>query len=138
VLVQTHHPEHPLLQALVREGYHAFAREALEERRLVGLPPWNHLALLRAEAVDEAAPLAFLEAAAAALPTNRREGIEVLGPVPAPMARRGGRQRGQLLLQATRREQLQQLLVIWIRSLEQLPGARRVRWSLDVDPIELF
>ena len=138
VLVQTHHPEHPLLQALVREGYHAFAREALEERRLAELPPWSYLALLRAEAVDEEAPLAFLDAAAALLPTGLREGIEVLGPVPAPMARRGGRQRAQLLLQATRRERLQQLLVVWISALEQLPGARRVRWSLDVDPIELF
>lgn len=102
------------------------------------MPPWSHLALLRAEAVDEEAPRAFLEAAVAALPVGRCEGIEVLGPVPAPMARRGGRQRAQLLLQATRREPLQRLLAVWVSALEQLPGGRRVRWSLDIDPIELF
>jgi len=138
VLVQTHHPEHPLLQALVREGYHAFVREALEERRLAGLPPWSHLALLRAEAVREEVPLAFLDAAAKALPAGQTDGIEVLGPVPAPMARRGGRQRAQLLLQATKRERLQRLLSVWVTALEKLPEARRVRWSLDIDPIELF
>ncbi len=136
VLVQTHHPEHPLLRALVRDGYHAFATAALEERRLAHLPPWSHLALLRAEAVDGAAPLAFLEGARRALPSG--DGIEVLGPVPAPMARRGGRQRAQLLLQAARREPLQRLLDHWVPELERLPSARRVRWSLDVDPIEMF
>ena len=136
VLVQTHHPEHPLLRALVRDGYHAFATAALEERRLAHLPPWSHLALLRAEAVDEAAPQAFLDDARQALQPG--DGIEVLGPVPAPMARRGGRQRAQLLLQAERREPLQRLLDRWVPELERLPSARRVRWSLDVDPIELF
>jgi primosomal protein N' (replication factor Y) len=136
VLVQTHHPEHPLLRALVRDGYHAFATAALEERRLAQLPPWSHLALLRAEAVDATAPQAFLDAARQALPPG--DGIEVLGPVPAPMARRGGRQRAQLLLQAERREPLQRLLDRWVPELERLPSARRVRWSLDVDPIELF
>jgi len=138
VLVQTHHPEHPLLQALVHHGYHAFARAALAERRLAGLPPWTHLALLRAEAVDEAAPRAFLDAARAVLPAAVAAGLLVLGPVPAPMARRGGRQRAQLLLQAARRETLQRLLGPWLTALEQLPAGRRVRWSLDVDPIELF
>jgi primosomal protein N' (replication factor Y) len=54
------------------------------------------------------------------------------------MARRGGRQRAQLLLQAPRREPLQRLLDTWIEAVERLPAARRVRWSLDVDPIELF
>ncbi len=136
VLVQTHHPEHPLLQALVRHGYHTFAEVALEDRRLAGLPPWTHLALLRAEAVDAAAPLAFLEAARRSLP--RCDGIEAFGPVPAPMARRGGRQRAQLLLHAGRRERLQRLLDEWVGTLESLPTARRVRWSLDVDPIELY
>ncbi|MDX1594920.1 MAG: primosomal protein N' [Gammaproteobacteria bacterium] len=136
VLVQTHHPEHPLLQVLVRDGYHAFAEATLEERRLADLPPWTHLALLRAEAHDADAPLAFLEDAKRLVPPV--EGVEVLGPVPAPMARRGGRQRAQLLLQSSRRNRLQGLLGVWLERLEALPEARRVRWSLDVDPIELF
>ncbi len=136
VLVQTHHPEHPLLQALVHSGYHAFAEAALQERRQAGLPPWTHLALLRAEAVDVSAPDDFLERARMLLPSGA--GVDAYGPVPAPMARRGGRQRAQLLLQAPRREPLQRLLDTWIEAVERLPAARRVRWSLDVDPIELF
>jgi primosomal protein N' (replication factor Y) len=138
VLIQTHHPDHPLLQRLVHEGYHDFAAAALQERREAGLPPWNHLALLRAEAPSAEAPVAFLEAARLALPREGLTGIEVLGPVPAPMARRGGRHRAQLLLQATRRDRLQKLLENWIPALEQRPEARRVRWSIDVDPIELL
>ena len=136
VLVQTHHPEHPLLCALVRDGYHAFAAAALAERRAAGWPPWTHLALLRAEAVDASAPMDFLEQARTVLPAAH--GVELLGPVPAPMARRGGRQRAQLLLQADHREPLQRLLDRWVAELERMPSARRVRWSLDVDPIELF
>jgi primosomal protein N' (replication factor Y) len=62
----------------------------------------------------------------------------MLGPVPAPMARRGGRRRAQLLLQSGQREALQRLLDRWVPQLERMPSARRVRWSLDVDPIELF
>ena len=138
VLIQTHHPEHPLLQRLVRSGYHAFAAGALEERRAAGLPPWSHLALLRAEAPSTAGPEAFLEAARRALPRAARGAVDAFGPVPAPMARRGGRQRAQLLLQANRRDALQRVLGPWSRVLETLPEARRVRWSLDVDPIELF
>jgi primosomal protein N' (replication factor Y) len=125
-----------LLQALVHSGYHAFAEAALQERRQAGLPPWTHLALLRAEAVDASAPDDFLERARMLLPSGA--GVDAYGPVPAPMARRGGRQRAQLLLQAPRREPLQRLLDTWIEAVERLPAARRVRWSLDVDPIELF
>ncbi|HEY5790841.1 MAG TPA: primosomal protein N', partial [Gammaproteobacteria bacterium] len=138
VLVQTHHPDHPLLRSLLEHGYHAFATAALAARAAAGLPPAGHLALLRAEAASLDAALDFLALARARLPCGAGEGVEVWGPVAAPMPRRAGRYRAQLLLQAERREALQHCLHGWLGQLEGLPAARRARWSLDVDPIELY
>lgn len=136
VLIQTHHPEHPLLLQLVAAGYPAFATAALAEREAAGLPPFRNLALLRAEAVDARAPDAFLSAAHdAAAPAA---GVEFWGPVPAPMERRAGRFRAQLLLVAHDRRRLHHLLTTWVPRLSELKQARKVRWSLDVDPIDLF
>ena len=136
VLLQTHHPDHPLLATLLAGGYPAFAAVALAEREAAGLPPFAHLALLRAEA-PHAGPLdAFLLAARRAL--GRPEGVRAHGPMPAPMPRRQGRLRGQLLLASPQRQALQATLRWWIDALWALPEARRVRWSVDVDPVDLF
>ena len=136
VVVQTHHPEHPLLQLLLEHGYTRFAREDLEQRRAVGLPPFSALALLRAEAVSAAPPQAFLAQARGLAMDKAVAGVELLGPLPAPMERRAGRFRAQLLLRAARRADLHRLLDAWINEVAALREARRVRWSLDVDPID--
>ena len=139
VWIQTHHPDHPLLQTLVREGYAAFATLALEERSLAGLPPFSHFALVRTESTQAETGMQFLQhALQAADQLEAAEGVQFLGPVPAPMERRAGRWRAQLLLQAQSRGALHRLLEAWIGSLESLPAARKVRWSLDVDPMDLF
>ncbi|MBI5461362.1 MAG: primosomal protein N' [Gammaproteobacteria bacterium] len=138
VLVQTHHPEHPLLQQLVAAGYPAFAAAALAERQAAGLPPFSNLALLRAEATDARAPEHFLSAARDATDTRLTNGLEFWGPVPSPMERRAGRFRAQLLLVARDRKRLHRLLADWVPRLGELKAARKVRWSLDVDPIDLF
>ena len=137
VLIQTHQPDHPLLTHLVREGYGSFAAAALEERRVSGLPPYAALALLRAEAPAAQAPAAFLDAAREALARHRAPGVQLLGPVPAPMERRAGRYRAHLLLQAGQRAPLQRLLAAALPELDGLKTARRVRWSIDVDPVNL-
>ncbi len=138
VLIQTHQPEHPLLQTLILHGYPAFAEAALAERRDAALPPYSHLALLRAEGPSAEAPRAFLSAAYALAESLGSHGVMLLGPVPAPMERRAGRFRAQLLLQAESRAALQRLLSPWAPALEGLKEGRRVRWSLDVDPVEMF
>ena len=138
VLVQTHHPEHPLLTRLASQGYGAFAAAALTEREQAGLPPYASLALLRAEAANVAAPHAFLDAARQLASTLDARGVMLLGPAPAPMERRAGRFRAQLLLKAATRTELQRLLGEWVPRLEALPDARKVRWSVDVDPADLF
>ena len=136
VLLQTHHPEHPLLRDLLRHGYAHVARGLLEERRAAGLPPYAHLALVRAEAKTQTAVEEFLGAAANI--TLAPDGVSLLGPMPAPMPRRAGMQRGQLLLSAAERKHLHAFLPAWLAQLRALPQARRVRWSLDVDPIDLY
>ncbi len=136
VLLQTHQPEHPLLRGLLAQGYAAAARELLAERRLIQLPPYSHQVLLRAEAAQREQVETFLAAAHAALPTGAP--IEVAGPMPAPMPLRAGRQRGQLLLESTSRQALHAMLRPWQLALAALPSARKLRWSLDVDPIDLY
>lgn len=142
VVIQTHLADHPLLVQLVEQGYFAFAEQALAERRAAALPPFAHLALLRADALQPQQAEQFLEEAAQlAHPLAgdaQQPAVQVLGPVPAPMERRAGRYRAQLLLQAGSRADLHRLLTPWVLALESLPGARAVRWSLDVDPVDLF
>jgi primosomal protein N' (replication factor Y) len=142
VLLQTRHPEHPLLHALLAGGYPDFAAQALAERREAGLPPYAALALLRAEAATAAQALAFLDAARASAEAARAgepelAGVDLMGPAPAPMERRAGRFRAQLLLRADGRARLHALLARWTPGLAALPEARKARWSLDVDPQEL-
>ncbi|SDU29555.1 replication restart DNA helicase PriA [Pseudomonas pohangensis] len=142
VIIQSHLADHPLLVQLTEQGYFAFAEQALSERRSAGLPPFSHLALLRADSLKPAQAEEFLDAACALaeqlLGTLNCSGVELLGPVPAPMERRAGRYRAQLLLQASNRASLHRLLTPWIQQLEQLPGSRSVRWTLDIDPTDLF
>ena len=136
VLIQTAYPDHPLLQTLMCEGYDGFARAALAERAAAAWPPFSRLAVVRASALDAASALEFLTAARrlAGVP----HAVKLLGPVPAAMARRAGRYHSQLLLESTDRLALHRLLGGWLARIADLPAARRVRWALDVDPIDLF
>lgn len=142
VIIQTHLADHPLLIQLTEQGYFAFAEQALSERRAAGLPPFSHLALLRAEAHKPGQAEGFLDQACSEAERLLREmalgGIELLGPVPAPMERRAGRYRAQLLVQANARAPLHKLLATWLLALENMPSGRQVRWSLDVDPVDLY
>lgn len=137
VLLQTHQPEHPLIHELITQGYPAFAERALAERRLLSFPPHGFLVLIRAEATQAELPAAFLQAIMdAAEPLGRPE-VQRWGPVPAPMERRAGRFRAHLLLQCPQRAPLRELVTALVPLIESLPGARKVRWSVDVDPQDL-
>ena len=136
VLVQTEFPGHPLLLSLLSEGYDGFARAALEERAQASWPPFSRLAAVRDSAPTAAAALEFLTEARKVAQAPR--GVKLLGPVPAAMAKRAGRHHAQLLVESSDRTALHRFLEAWLPELEQLHSARRVRWALDVDPIELF
>lgn len=136
MMLQTHQPEHPLLEVLLTQGYSACARELLGERRLLGLPPSGYLALLRAEATRPELPVLLLQQVAVAVAASGFA-VQAWGPVPAPLERKAGKTRAHLLLKADERKDLQQLLTGLIPWLDAQPEARQVRWSVDVDPQEL-
>ena len=146
VLIQTEFPDHPLLLSLLAEGYDGFARAALTERSQAAWPPFSRLAAVRDSAKTAEAALAFLTEARSAAEGLRGErgnapwasAVRLLGPAPAAMAKRAGRHHAQLLLESTDRAALHRFLDAWLPALQALPSVRRVRWALDVDPIELF
>ena len=135
VLVQTRFPDHPLYQALVRQDYRSFAEELLNERKLAGFPPFVYQALLRAESQSEASLMAFL-AHAADQPGMAGQSVTLYDPVPATISKIAGNHRGHVLAQCASRAQLQRFLADWRRLLVETK-ASRVRWTIDVDPIEL-
>ena len=138
VVIQTHYPEHPLLHQLIAGGYPAFAEVALRERQEALLPPFASLALLRAEATRADYPRDFLQKARELAEPLCAGKVQLWGPVAAPMERRAGRYRAQLMVQAGKRADLQQLLAQWIPLLEKEKSARKVRWSIDVDPVDTY
>jgi len=138
VWLQTHHPGHPLLETLIAGGYHAFADAELMQRELAGFPPFAHLALLRAEAKSAEPPAAFLSLAKRIFDAADIPGVEVHGPLPAPMPRRAGFQRAQLLVSAPQRRALHAALDAGLPTLRDAPEGKRLRWSIDVDPVDLY
>ncbi len=139
VLIQTSMPEHPLLQHLINDGYEAFATAALAERESTRWPPFSYLAMVRAHSKQQQTTMNFLSAAHRYIRDEaQRLGIELYGPVTAPMARRGGKIHGQLLIQSVKRGSLNHILRGLSQFLHESPPVQGVRWSLDVDPQELF
>jgi primosomal protein N' (replication factor Y) len=137
VLIQTHYPDHPLLNLLLTQDYDRFATALLAERKTTALPPFAHLALLRAEATQQKSPQAFLQAAKTQMLQQFQSQVQVLGPIPSVMERKAGRYRYQLLLQAMKRNDLHQLLKQLMQYLINSDKKSKVRWSLDVDPQEM-
>jgi primosomal protein N' (replication factor Y) len=138
VVLQTRHPEHPLLKRLIWEGYPSFADAALNERQEAQLPPFSYHALWRAEGAEAEAPMNLLEQLRDLAGENNPGAVHILGPVPAPMPRQAGRHRFQLLLQCADRGPLHGLVEHLVQCLSRLPEARRARWSLDIDPADLY
>jgi primosomal protein N' (replication factor Y) len=135
VLIQTNFPDHILFAALQKHDYAEFAQSLLEERKLANFPPYCFEALLRAEATNLAPVDEFLDLAAR---WARKIGgkVTVYDPVRPQMERLKGMERSQLLIQATSRQALQQFLQEWVARLRTLPQGSKVRWSVDVDPLE--
>ncbi|MES0328202.1 MAG: primosomal protein N', partial [Gammaproteobacteria bacterium] len=138
VLIQTHHPDHPLLQTLLHQGYEKFAESALVERQQAGFPPHKHLVLLRCGAIRKELGMQFMTEARELANSYNANEVEIFGPWPAPMEKRAGRFRTQTMLQAKDRKALHQLLRQWLPQLQQLKSSKQIRWSIDVDPYDTF
>ena len=137
VMIQTEYPEHPLLNRLIAQGYENFAASALAERREAGWPPYSRLALLRAEAKDSVELHAFLQNAAETGLALGDSSVKILGPAAALIARRADHFRAHLLVETPARSALQRFLSRWLPQIEALQGPKGLRWSIDVDPLEV-
>jgi primosomal protein N' (replication factor Y) len=138
--VQTWHPQHPLYTALKTHDFAAFAASQLDERRAAGLPPFSHLALLRAESRDVAVAQAWLEDAAASAQALVDDGeVTVYPVVPPAVSKVAGIERLQMLLESPSRVRLQRLLADWVPQLHALRSRHKglARWAIDVDPLAI-
>ena len=133
VLIQTLQPDNELLLKLVKDGYLSFARELLQERKMMGLPPYSYAALIRCEGKTMAATTQALKDAIDILPTAHN--LAVLGPIDAPMSKKNSRYHAQLLLLAKDRQQLHRVLNQWWQLATALPSAKYLKLTLDIDPI---
>jgi primosomal protein N' (replication factor Y) len=137
VILQTRQPEHPLLQTLIRHDYARFAISSLQERQQADLPPFTHHALFRAKAPIPEAPMELLQQLRIEL-EKITDTILILGPVPAPMEKLAGQYRYQLLLQSQHRQELHHCLDRIIPYITTLKASKHTRWSVDLDPIDLY
>ena len=134
VVLQTHYPDHPLLTTLLEKGYQAFAEEILKLRHNMGLPPFSFQALFKAQCRHSEEAENALSQLASFFYEQKIEGLQVLGPIPAPFSKKAGQYRWQLLLQHASRKQLQAALS---RYSPELIKSSQVRLILDVDPLDL-
>lgn len=139
VILQTHHPEHELLASLLNHDYRLFAVSGLKERKVALLPPFSYLTLFKAESNQSDMAETFLRQVRQTLEVHPlfNQQCLIMGPIPAPIAKKAGRFRWQLLLQVESRSVMQKLLMSSKYTLSLLPLAKRVRWSLDVEPQDL-
>lgn len=139
VVIQTHNPDHPTLRLLLENNYSAFAQLTLAERKLASVPPYSYFAVLRAEAMHKSLALQFLETGKTLgeeLAKNKL--VAIAGPIPTLMEKKAGHYRAQLLFQSAQRAPLHQVLRDFLPRVETLPQIRRVRWTIDVDPLEVI
>ena len=136
VILQTYHPQHPLLNILLTQGYPAFAKQTLLERQQTLLPPFSYQVLIRAADRNNLHAPKFLQRIHDWLKANYDHNLWQLGPMPASQPKKAGYNRWQLLLQHTNRQLLQQILDKLLTVVEQWDDVSKVRWSIDVDPID--
>jgi primosomal protein N' (replication factor Y) len=137
VLIQSEQPQHPFWRDLIREGYALTADKLLQERLEMGMPPASHWAVIRAEASDRSLAMDFLGEVAGMMAHSSQQAVMVMGPVPAIMEKKGGRYRAQLLLNSAERKPLHQILDQHTDTISRHKLARKLRWSIDIDPMDL-
>ena len=138
VFIQTEQPQHEFWKKLIQHGYQDTADELLQQRIEMAMPPAGSLCVLRAEDKDQTLAMLFLSEVLTLLNTTPQQEVIIMGPVPAIMEKKAGRYRAQLLLTTTKRRCLHQLLDHHIAAISALKLARKVRWSIDIDPVDLL
>ena len=138
VLVQTHHPQHPLLQTVPSREYLAAAEPLLAQRKIAGLPPYGQLSLLRCDCREEAQGEAFLTAIRRAAESELPPGTQLVGPLPSAMPRRAGRYRSQLWCLSADRRGATLANARLVAIAETLPRRGELNWFMDIDPQDVL
>lgn len=138
VLIQTQFPTHPLLQLLVKSGYEAYADSALVEREATSIPPYSAFAILRAQSTNPDKPIEFLQSVKSNAVSITPRNIQILGPIPAILAKRANFFRAQLLIQTPDKFTRERFLTPLLAQIEKNQLKNKVRWSLDIDPKEMY
>jgi primosomal protein N' (replication factor Y) len=137
VMLQSHHPDHPTLRTMLDSDYHDFACGLLEDRQRRTLPPAGSMAVVRSDCIDAVTGEAFLAGLRRDLSGRLPPDVQMIGPLPAPMQRRAGRFRSQLLLHAPRRAHLHTAARLLVEQAGRCKTARGLNWSIDIDPLDL-
>jgi primosomal protein N' (replication factor Y) len=138
VILQTHYPDHPAMEAMLRLSYHEQARDMLARRKEVGMPPAGQLVLLRTDCVDAEHGETFLRQLRRLAEKDLPSHCSLIGPLPSPMQRRAGKFRSQLMLWSPNRRAAQRAATLLVALAETLPARRGLKWTIDVDPQDIF
>lgn len=139
VEIQSHRPDHPMLQTLITRGYEGFAKDLLELRKTANLPPYTFTAQFRAESKRSEICVDFLKQVAGCVrkaANNKQLPINIVGPHPATIERVNDRYRYNTLIVSTSRAALKSCLQLALTEIDALALGKRTRWSLDIDPVE--
>ncbi len=134
VIIQTHLPQHPSLNLLIKKGYEPFAQSLLTMRQESAMPPYHFLAVMRAQGRNQSTLLQFLHAVKDHLHAAE---VTVMGPAPAPLARKADNHRMQLLMKSSSRKKLHAAITHMRHWLVTDKISNSVRWNIDVDPMDL-
>ncbi len=137
VYLQSYRPDHPLLQTLLKSDYYTAAQHILKERQQASLPPYRYSVLLRADSKSQDYNQDYLSHICELLKQQSHSDIDIWGPIPAPMARKAGKERAHVLLLSNDRAKLHYDIRHWWTQVLQLPRQQQLRLSLDIDPQEL-
>ena len=135
VLIQTQLPEHPVFAAVKAQDYAVFAENELNERQMFAMPPFGFQTAIRADAPRVADAMEFLNAAKETLAPLLPESVSQFGAAPMLMVRLAERERAQIFLESTSRQDLHRAVSLWVQVLQQNRDGK-IRWSVDVDTQE--
>jgi primosomal protein N' (replication factor Y) len=138
VVLQTHYPDHPALQAMLHSDYASQARELLARRSAAGMPPAGQLLVVRTDCADADLGEEFLHTLRRDCASKLPPGAQLVGPLPSPMQRRAGRFRAQLLMTAPTRRDAQAGAALLVAGAEALPARGGLKWTIDIDPLDVF
>ncbi len=138
VILQTHYPDHPALQAMLVTDYARQARAMLAHRRAAGMPPCGHLLVVRTDCSDARFGESYLQTLRERTESSLPGGASLIGPLPSPLQRRAGKFRFQLLSLATDRASARACARLLVAAAESMPARRGLKWSIDIDPLDLF